>query len=120
MTGSGIAGRSEPQMRTGVEGKLFGLLVGGLSLMLFGVAVLGYQCLLWLRDGVWTQFEVREVSRWLVGADPELGWRGVQQLVVWTLNSPLGFAAIAAGGLMIWAGVAIGDSVEKRRSQSRG
>ena len=79
-------------------------LFGGLSLLI-GLGVLAYQCLLWLQNGVWTEydlfsvfnyvFENTEVHQWMI--NPE-SWVGMQKLLIWFMETiPLSLALMVPG-----------------------
>ncbi|MBT5027583.1 MAG: hypothetical protein HOL15_10060 [Nitrospinaceae bacterium] len=78
--------------------------VGGLIFTL-GLGLFSYQAILWLQDGVWTEFPLFAVfnflfantalHQWLI--QPE-SWMGLQKLVTWVLQStPLSLALIVPG-----------------------
>ena len=79
---------------------LFGDLI-----LLIGLGVLGYQCFLWLQNGVWTEydllsvfnyvFENTEVHQWII--NPE-SWIGMQKLLLWILEViPVSMALMVPG-----------------------
>ncbi|MGY4227758.1 hypothetical protein ACVMIH_005119 [Bradyrhizobium sp. USDA 4503] len=96
-------------------GVAFGLVVaiGGVVIGLCGPAVIAYQGLLWLQNGVWTPFAIRDALAIIhLGAtipDPSLSWIGVQKIVVWLLDFPLSIGLIVSGWLTCIGGVGILD-----------
>ncbi|GJL80275.1 MAG: hypothetical protein NPINA01_32640 [Nitrospinaceae bacterium] len=85
---------------------LFGFLAA--LIFLSGFGLLGYQTLLWLIDGVWTEyplaivfnalFENTALHSWV--SNPE-SWYGLQKVVAWTLeNIPLSAALIVPGFIL--------------------
>jgi hypothetical protein len=87
----------------GTEKKVFlvsftdALMFVGMCTVLGGFAALGYQCLLWLRQGTWTPMSINEV----LSVDPSLlasmEWRGVAVIVEWALALPLSGGLVLAG-----------------------
>lgn len=90
---------------------------GFLATLVFlsGFCLLGYQTMLWLVDGVWTEyplaivfntlFENTALHSWV--SHPE-SWYGLQKVVAWTLeNIPLSAALIVPGFILssILAGI---------------
>ena len=79
-------------------------IVGGLF-FLIGLSLFGYQAILWLQDGVWTEFPLFAVfnflfentilHQWMI--HPE-SWMGLQKLFSWFLESvPLSVALMIPG-----------------------
>ena len=79
-------------------------IVGGLF-FLIGLSLFGYQAILWLQDGVWTEiplfavfnflFENTILHQWMI--HPE-SWMGLQKLFSWFLESvPLSVALMIPG-----------------------
>ncbi len=79
---------------------MFGILVFAIGLSLFG-----YQALLWLQNGIWTEFplfvvfnflfESTALQQWMV--QPE-SWVGLQKMLSWFLGSiPLSLALMIPG-----------------------
>jgi hypothetical protein len=74
------------------------LLLLAILLAFSGVATLGYQAFLWLRDGYWTTFELKTAWEFIGGATPDLpGLRGVQKILEWILGWPLSVGLVACG-----------------------
>lgn len=84
--------------------------VGFLAALVFlsGFGLVGYQVVLWLKDGVWSEyplfmvfnfiFENTALHSWV--QQPE-SWYGLQKVVVWTLeNIPLSLSLIVPGMLV--------------------
>lgn len=83
-----------------------------------GFCLIGYQIILWLIEGVWTEFPLVVVFNYLFAntaiyswsADPE-SWFGLQKVVSWGLkNIPLSAALIVPGFVLssIMAGIMTG------------
>lgn len=72
------------------HGRLGGLI--GALLCLAAAAVFAYQFYMWLKTGAWVSMPVHVLLSWF-GFDPSsvsnIGWKGVQQVVLWLLDLPL-------------------------------
>jgi hypothetical protein len=94
----------------------------GLIIGLAGPFVVIYQGLLWLREGFWTPFGIRHVLSIIhIGspiADPSLSWRGVQNIIVWVLDSPLSIGLAIVGWLICLSGVSVMDAARDASSSS--
>ncbi|MBC8283822.1 MAG: hypothetical protein H8E32_08425 [Nitrospinae bacterium] len=77
----------------------------GSMILLAGIGLLGYQSLLWLQNGVWTEyplltifnflFENTPLHQWII--NPE-SWIGMQKLILWFLESiPVSIALMVPG-----------------------
>ena len=77
----------------------------GVIILLAGISLLGYQTLLWLQTGVWTEYFLLEIfnflfentilQQWIIS--PE-SWIGMQKLFLWFLEStPVSLALIVPG-----------------------
>lgn len=86
----------------------------GIGILLCGLAVVGYQCFFWLRDGVWTPIEIHTIWQMLSWPEPNFTnfkwvgfeWIGVQKLVVIFLGIPVSVVLILTGpaiALIGWA-----------------
>ena len=86
-------------------GILFSIGLFGDLILLIGLGVLAFQCFLWLKNGVWTEydlfsvfnyvFENTEVHQWMI--NPE-SWFGMQKLLVWFLEAiPVSLALMVPG-----------------------
>lgn len=79
-------------------------LFGGM-ILLAGVGLLGYQALLWLQNGVWTEYPLLMVFNFLLENTPlhqwilnPESWIGMQKLVLWFLEStPISLALMVPG-----------------------
>ena len=96
---------------------LFDFICGGLNavfgffatlIFLSGFCLIGYQVILWLNEGVWTEFPLAVVFNYLFEntalhswvADPG-SWLGLQKVVAWSLeNIPLSAALIIPGFIL--------------------
>ena len=80
----------------------------GVMILLSGIGLLGYQTLLWLQTGVWTEyfllavfnflFENTLLHQWIIS--PE-SWIGMQKLFLWFLESIPVWLALIVPGLSI-------------------
>lgn len=86
-------------------GTLTSVAVFGGLVLLAGIGLLAYQSILWLQNGVWTEyplltvfnflFENTPLHQWLV--DPD-SWMGMQKLFLWILESiPVSLALMVPG-----------------------
>jgi hypothetical protein len=79
-------------------------MAGADAAIAFGGVVVIWQCVRWLRDGVWTEIAVSHAVLWYTGATsvnvPITSWLGVQKILAWILDAPLSLSAVAVG-LMI-------------------
>ncbi len=69
------------------------LLLGGVALLLAAGGISVFQCVLWLKDGFWTTYEVR--SLW-GGTLFQFKWAGVTQIATWFCTQPLSAGAAMA------------------------
>jgi hypothetical protein len=77
------------------------IIFAGASIVLCGVGLSLYQCVLWLKDGHWTSIELRELwSRRPLGIE----WVGLRQIVEWFVELPLSVVAVLLGAYLIWFG----------------
>ena len=70
--------------------------------------LLGYQAVLWLREGQWTPIPISSVlNKFSIDYNSvvDISWAGIQKILVWILDLPLSLGIIAFGGL---SGVLIG------------
>lgn len=105
--GSGERGEGEMEKPT-LGDKLFGLILWlvGLAGILYGVGLLGYQCLLWLKAGYWTAYEIN--SLW--GGTPiHSKWAGVAQITTWLFSQSLAVGSFLVGCLLAFVGDNIGE-----------
>jgi hypothetical protein len=81
----------------------------GIGLVIFGLGVLGYQCLSWLRYGSWMPLELWRTWVWLGGQWPiVVEWLGIQKIIVWVFDTALSFDAIVIGIVLTLVGVRLG------------
>jgi hypothetical protein len=70
-----------------------------------GLAVAGYQGMLWLQDGFWTPIPFSDLWLLLGGTPPRLpDLLGVERPITWLLNQPLSAILPVAGGGIAWIG----------------
>ncbi len=75
--------------------------------------LLGYQALLWLKEGQWTPIPISSVLGKLnidYYSLIDIPWAGAQKIVVWLLDLPLSLGIVVFGGLL---GVLIGHLVHE-------
>lgn len=83
----------------------YSMIIVGLCGAVFGIGVLGFQFILWLRDGAWTSFELRFAWDAIGGRPPNFSWRGVQKIVTGVLELPLSFSFFVPGWMLIGSGI---------------
>jgi hypothetical protein len=99
----------------------YSMIVVGLCAAAFGIAVLGYQLILWLRDGAWTSFDLRLAWEGINGHPPAFKWLGVQRIVDGFLELPLSLGFFVFGIIVAVSGGNALDVVEKSlQSQKSG
>lgn len=79
--------------------------IAGLLVVLAGIAVLGMQCLGWLREGEWTAFPVSG----LAGPPPQGDWLGLNAIVGWVYELPLSLALVVIGVAVALTGANMED-----------
>ena len=88
-----------------VAGTLLSVAAFGGLILLAGIGLLSYQSLLWLQNGVWTEYPMLTIfnflfkntplHQWMV--NPE-SWIGMQKLLLWVLEStPVSLALMVPG-----------------------
>jgi hypothetical protein len=103
-----IAGKRRPvsvgkRLQMFIATVIFNLLRSvGYCVVLCGGVVVAYQGFLWVRDGVWTQLELRTGLRALEISEPTLDWAGAQNILAWGLDTPIS-AILAMLGLLVVA-----------------
>jgi hypothetical protein len=90
----------------------------GLGSALSGVAVFGYQVIMWLRDGSWTELELRQIGMVLGStgplADPFMpNLLGVQKILIWILDSSLGGSLWFFGVIVMIGSIVLRDRASK-------
>lgn len=97
--------------RTKTVEEWFGLF-GALG-FLGGIALLGYQAFLWLKEGQWTPMPI-SVALGKMNIDyyavVDISWTGAQKIFIWLLDLPLSLGVVVFGGLL---GVLIGNLVHE-------
>lgn len=88
----------------------FAVLFGASIIFLMGFALIGYQVLLWLKNGIWTEFPIMVIfdyvfqgtalHNWLQNPG---SWFGLHQVFEWMLeNIPLSLTLIVDGAMGIF------------------
>jgi hypothetical protein len=74
-----------------------------LLLMLMAGLLLTSQGLFWLRTGHWPGLATRSLWTALGGAEPSIGWLGMQPITAWILDQPLSLVlfVVAVAGLFV-------------------
>jgi hypothetical protein len=90
-----------------------------------GFAVLGYQCLLWLRDGEWTPMPIvgdgdNGTLANLNSGIERIEWRGVQSIALWIVDGVAGLPAslsfVIIGAIVV--GIVRPEVVDKLAARS--
>jgi hypothetical protein len=68
--------------------------ITGFFLLLLPLGLWAYQCLMWLRNGVWTPLPIELIWRYYGFADPDLQWKGVQIIAAGLLDLPIALVSI--------------------------
>jgi hypothetical protein len=61
-----------------------------------------YQCLMWLRNGIWTPLPIELIWRYNGFADPDLQWKGAQIIAAGILDLPIALVSILIACLLFW------------------
>jgi hypothetical protein len=91
--------------------------VVGLGLILSAVGVLAYQCILWLGDGYWTNFQFRLVWKFLGLTEEPLSAHGIEELRTWMLDLPLAAGVFLWGLATLWAGLIASERAEADKAR---
>ena len=103
-----VAGRAD----TGI-----GYLIVLASAALIAIApfILAYQCLLWLRLGVWPPYTPQDLFAWLGVGYPHTDWAGIQKIIDGFMNWPLVLAMFVIG----WPGAYFGWAILREARRDR-
>jgi len=113
MSDCGDANGVQLTMSDAQAGMVLGIAVYiiGILTALCGILVVGYQGILWLQDGVWTPFSMREVISILGWSspipDPMIPWYGIRKIIIWMLDASLSFGMFLVGAATAIAGLNI-------------
>jgi Uncharacterized alpha/beta hydrolase domain (DUF2235) len=82
-----------------------------------GTAILGYQCVTWLRNDEWQPMPVGLLFNWIrsIGS----AWIGLQQIYNWILALPLPVFLYVAGILVFWLGGVWSAALYRKTAQSQ-
>jgi hypothetical protein len=83
---------------------------------LAGIGVFCWQCFLWLRDGVWTSYDFRDIWTYFGGGEPAFEWRALRNVANLILDAPVFTTAIAAAAAM---SKMIPEQLEERRKRRK-
>jgi hypothetical protein len=78
----------------------------GYCVALCGGMVVLFQCLLWLRDGVWTKLELRTGLQAVGISEPTLDRVADQKILSWALDLPISGSLVVLGLLLVAMAVA--------------
>ena len=79
----------------------------GVCLSVAGLSVLGYQCLLWIKYGLWPPLAFRLVLELIGAREPVFAWQIAEKMSAWICDLPLCGVLFAAGLVAVIFGVAI-------------
>ena len=79
----------------------------GICFSVAGLSVLGYQCLLWIKHGLWSPLAFRLVLELIGAREPLFALQSAQMMSAWICDLPLSGALFAAGLVAVTSGVAI-------------
>lgn len=79
----------------------------GVCLSVAGLSVLGYQCLLWIKYGLWPPLAFRLVLELIGAREPLFAWQSAEKMSAWICDLPLCGVLFAAGLVAVIFGVAI-------------
>jgi len=79
----------------------------GVCLLVAGLSVLGYQCLLWIKYGLWPPLAFRLVLELIGAREPVFAWQIAEKMSAWICDLPLCGVLFAAGLVAVIFGVAI-------------
>jgi hypothetical protein len=88
----------EIEMRKTAFGVGAGLYLAGPISVIASLATIGLQSIVWLHSGDWPPWQFRLAWRWIGLVEPDVPqWRGVQKILVWLLDQPLGWGLFISG-----------------------
>src|SRR5215475_15514886 len=79
----------------------------GVCLSVAGLSVLGYQCLLWTKHGLWSPLAFRLVLELIGAREPLFAWQSAEKISAWICDLPLSGVLFAAGFGAVTSGMAI-------------
>lgn len=82
----------------------WGLRALWLCLILAAITLAACQVLLWLRDGAWTEVQIRAPLQAMGLPEPAFAWVGLQRIVSWVLDQELLFGLLGGALLLGWIG----------------
>lgn len=90
-------------MKPSVGDVVFGSLVllAGIGLVLAGIGTGLYQCALWLREGLWTAIELRDLTD---GPPFHHKWLGLERIARWIGEQSVALCSVLAGMILAFAG----------------
>jgi hypothetical protein len=105
MDGDGFALRSSHRIRKMLIRD--GMSFVGICFSVAGLSVLGYQCLLWIKYGLWSPLSFRLVLELIGAREPLFAWQSAEKISAWICDLPLSGVLFAAGLVAVTSGVAI-------------
>jgi hypothetical protein len=79
----------------------------GICFSVAGLSVLGYQCLLWMKYGLWSPLAFRLVLELIGAREPLFAWQSAAKIGAWICDLPLSGVLLAAGLVAVAFGLAI-------------
>jgi hypothetical protein len=105
MNGDGLALQSSHRIRNMLI--LDGMSFVAICFSVAGLSVLGYQCLLWMKYGLWSRLAFRLVLELIGAREPHFGWQSAEKTSTWICDLPLSGVMFAAGLVAVASGLAI-------------
>jgi len=105
LNGASIAPGSNHRLRNTLVRD--GISFVGVCLSVAGLSVLGYQCLLWVKYGLWPPLAFRLVLELIGAREPVFAWQSAAKMSAWICDLPLCGVLFAAGLVAVIFGVAI-------------
>jgi hypothetical protein len=91
----------------------------GLLGALYGLGIIGYQCLTWLQYGYWPPVPIYAAFDQLQIGYPVVQWVGVQRLIFHVLLWPAGPALLIAGSLGAYVFGSLGGEIQQQAQLRR-
>jgi hypothetical protein len=83
--------------RTGLELLGVSVCTVGALILLAAPSELAYEVVQWLKMGIWPHIRFGDLWMRIGGSRPDIGWNGIQTIVIWVFNWPASLTFIAAG-----------------------
>ena len=105
MNGNGFVLRSDHRIRKMLIRD--GVSFVGICFSVAGLSVLGYQCLLWIKHGLWSPLAFRLVLELTGAREPLFAWQSAEKMSAWICDLPLSGVLFAVGLVVATFGVVI-------------